>query len=302
MKVLITGGAGLIGRNIAQKLISEGHSVRILSRKKQNIEGLEVYRWNYETGYLENGALDGVEVLVHLAGEGIATKKWTQHRKQVLIESRVKSLAMLAHHVKGNSLKALIGGSAIGFYGGHTSDLELSEDSPAGNDFLATCTLAWEKAEEDFAKKFGLRLVKIRIGMVLSLEGGALPRLVAPIRYHLGAALGTGKQWISWIHIYDLTALFYKAIISDTMAGVFNAVSLEPVTNKTFTNLASKLLKRFSFLPNIPAFVLKILLGEMAILLLGSTKVKNKNKLPIVLKFPNLKEALEDIFTSSKTH
>ncbi len=293
MLILITGGTGLIGSKLAQSLISNGHKVRVLSRKKRVITGIEVFEWDYSKGYLEAGAMDGVEVIVHLAGEGIADSRWTESRKKALISSRVDSLTFLSQFVTP-SLHTLIGGSATGFYGGDTGEVLNTILSPAGADFLAECTRIWEKTEESFAKKHNLKLSKIRTGVVLSKSGGALTKLVGPIKAYIGSPLGSGKQWMSWIHEKDLVDIFVEASENPEKKGTINAVSPYPVRNADLVETLGKVLKKPTFFPNVPSFVLKVLLGEMATVVLGSAKVAS-NVSEEKFAFPTIELALKDL-------
>jgi uncharacterized protein len=292
MLILITGGTGLIGSLLSKKLIAKGHKVRVLSRAKREIPGIEVFTWDYSKNFLETGAMEGVEVLVHLAGEGIADGRWTESRKKQLISSRVDSLNFLNNYVP-STLHTLIGGSATGFYGGDTGERLNTNDSPAGNDFLAECTKIWEKTEDEFAKKHNLKLSIIRTGVVLSTNGGALPKLAGPVKAFIGSPLGAGNQWVSWIHEQDLVDIFVEAIENPEMA-IINAVAPKPATNAEMLKAIAKKLNKPTFMPNVPGFVLKIILGEMATVVLGSAKVESnvpKGK----FKFPNIDLAIGDL-------
>jgi uncharacterized protein len=292
MIILITGGTGLIGSLLSKALISRGHEVRVLSRSKKEIPGLKVFTWDYTKNFLESGAFDNVEVLVHLAGEGIADSRWTIARKTQLISSRVDSLIFLSKFVP-KSLHTLIGGSATGYYGGNTGETLNTLSSPAGNDFLSECTKIWEKTEDDFAKTHNLKLSKIRTGVVMSKNGGALPKLIGPIKAYIGSPLGSGKQWVSWIHEADLVRVFVDAI-ENPKSEIINAVSPYPATNEQMLLVLAKVLKKPAFMPNVPGFILKIILGEMAMVVLGSAKVQS-NVPKEKFEFPNFKEAAEDL-------
>jgi uncharacterized protein len=295
MKVLITGGSGLIGKALTKRLISEGHQVNILTRKITHKSAAKEFLWDNKT--LDIQAFEGVEVLVHLAGAGIADKKWTTERKKEIIDSRVKSLELIAEKYSGATLKAIVGSSAIGFYGGDSGEIDNDENSPNGTDFMADCCLKWEKAEEDFAKKTNLRLVKIRTGVVLDPEDGALPQIILPIKYYAGSPIGSGKQWMSWIHIDDIVEIFYRSIINENISGIINGVAPNPVRNRDFTKLAAEILHRKILLPNVPAFVLKMILGEMSVIILGSSRVHNKKMLSFGLKYEYLEDAIKDLLT-----
>ena len=298
MKILITGGTGMIGQRLTELLLEKGHTVAYLSRRKEKISNVEVYQWDIPKGFIEAGALEKVDYVIHLAGAGIADERWTDERKQEIINSRIQPIELITKYLqeKNIKLKGFICASAIGFYGGDTGDNKLDEDSPAGNDFLAECTKLWEV----YAKKVkkAEREVRIRIGIVLSEKGGALPKLVMPIRYGFGAELGSGKQFMSWIHIDDLCEIFVKAIEDKTMHGAYNAVSPNPVNNEEMTETAAKILKRPLFLPNIPKFALKLLFGEMGIVVTGGNFVQNKRlsqETNFQYKFPKINEALKDL-------
>lgn len=298
MNILITGGTGLLGTALTQLLLEKGHKVSYLSRKKQEIRNVAVYEWDLEKGYIEAGAIEQADVIVHLAGAGIADKRWTDKRKKIIIESRVKPVLLIKERLKalGKSPKAFVSASAIGYYGGDTGNAKLTEESASGTDFLAQCTTQWEAAADELAEI--CRVVKVRIGVVLSEKGGALPKIVAPIKFGLGAAFGTGKQWMSWIHIQDLVQIFGKAIEDEQLFGAYNATASQPVTNKDFTEIAAKTMGKPLILPNIPSVLLKFVLGEMAIVVLGSSLVANKRiaeTTDFEYQFTSLPTALHDL-------
>jgi uncharacterized protein len=298
MNILITGGTGMIGHRLTELLLQKGHKVSYLSRRKEKLPNVTVYQWDIQKGFIETGALENADYVVHLAGSGIADKRWTEERKQEIIDSRIQPIELINKYLEEKSikLKGFISASAIGYYGGDTGDIKIDEDSPAGNDFLAKCTKLWESSTKQI--NAAARIVNIRIGIVLSEKGGALPKLVMPIRYGFGAALGSGKQMMSWIHIDDLCNIFVKAIEDDKMHGAYNAVSPNPVSNQEMTKVAAKTLKRPLWLPNVPAFVLKLIFGEMGIVVTGGNFVVNKRisqETDFKYKFTNIKEALMDL-------
>lgn len=298
MNILITGGTGLIGQHLTKILLKNGHTVSYLSRKKEDIPGVKVYLWDIEKGFIEDEALKNIDAIIHLAGAGIADKRWTDKRKQEIIDSRIRPIQLLNQHLQVQKirLKAFISASGIGYYGGDTGETRLDENSPAGNDFLATCTKIWEAETEKFRQ--AERVVSLRTGVVLSEKGGALVKLIQPIKLGVGSPLGSGKQWMSWIHIDDMCALYLHAVEDEKMRGAYNAVAPAPVRNEEMTSTAAEVLKRPLWLPNVPAFVLKMLFGELAIAVLGGNYVKNKRvseELSFPYKFPTLKEALEDL-------
>lgn len=293
MKVLISGGSGLIGIKLVEKLIENNHEVNILTRSKSGKSLANEFEWDYKRNYIEKGALEGVNAIVHLAGAGIADERWTPKRKIEIIESRVKTLDCISRNIGNKTIEIFIGGSAIGYYGADTGDTLNTIKSKPGSDFLAECTKKWEKAEVDFASKHNALLSIVRTGVVLSNDGGALPKLVTPIKYNAGAAIGSGNQWISWIHIEDIVDIFFNSILDKNSPNIINGVADIPVTNLEFNKIASKILDKKFFLPNIPSFILKMALGEMAAVVLGSNKVIKNQELN--LKYNTLDDALKNL-------
>lgn len=298
MNILITGGTGMIGHRLTELLLAKGHKVSYLSRKKEKMPKVEVFQWDIQKGYIEEGALEAADYVVHLAGAGIADKRWTDERKKEIIDSRIQPIELINSYLQKNNiqLKGFISASAIGIYGGDTGDVRLDENSELGNDFLAECTKLWEIHAKKMTNT--ARIVSVRIGIVLSEKGGALPKLVQPIRLGFGAALGSGKQFMSWIHVDDLCEIFVKAIEDDTMQGPYNAVTPNPVTNQEMTSVAAQVLKKPLWLPNVPIFALKLVFGEMGIVVTGGNFVLNKRlskETDFQYKFINIKEALNDL-------
>lgn len=298
MNVLITGGTGLIGKHLTSLLLNKGHKVSLLSRKKKDIPNVKVYLWDIEKGFIDTDALKNIDYIIHLAGAGIADKRWTDKRKQEIIDSRIRPIQLINQHLKEQriKLKAFISASGIGFYGSDTGETRLDENSPAGNDFIATCTKAWEAQTEKFTQ--ATRTVSLRTGIVLSNDGGALPMLIQPIKLGIGVSLGSGKQWMSWIHIDDMCQLYLQALEDEKIQGAYNAVASGPVRNEELIKTTAEVLKRPLWLPNVPAFVMKILFGELSTIVLGGNYVKNKRvseELSFSYQFTSLKEALVDL-------
>lgn len=298
MNILITGGTGMIGHRLTELLLVKGHKVSYLSRKKEKLPNVEVFQWDIQKGYIEEGALEAADYVVHLAGAGIADKRWTEERKKEIIDSRIQPIELINKNLqeKNIQLKGFISASAIGIYGGDTGDVRLDENSELGSDFLAECTKLWEI----HAKKVtsAARIVSVRIGIVLSEKGGALPKLVQPIRLGFGAALGSGKQFMSWIHVDDLCEVFVKAIEDEKMQGSYNAVAPNPVTNQEMTSVAAEVLKKPLWLPNVPSFALKLVFGEMGIVVTGGNFVLNKRlsqETDFHYQFTTIKDALRDL-------
>jgi len=278
LKILIAGATGLIGNELTSKLLSLGHQVSILSRSiSSKTNGVVVYKWNPDKGEIDAKAFEGVDAVINLAGAGVADKRWTKEYKKLILDSRINSTKLLIDTLKKtpNSVSTFINASAIGFYGFDTADVWIDESTLPGNDFLATTVKKWE-SEALFANEIGIRTVIIRIGIVLSEKGGALPKMALPTQYYLGAALGTGKQYISWIDIEDLIDIFIHCLTQKTVYGIFNAVAPEPVSNNEFNLQLSKTLGKSILLPNIPPIALKLLIGEMSDVLLGGNRVSSK--------------------------
>jgi uncharacterized protein len=297
-KILVTGGSGLIGSRLSELLTQAGYEVAWLSRSSGTADKYKTYTWDIEGGVIQDGALEGLEAIVHLAGAGVADKRWTEARKKLILESRTKSTALLMEKLSAlkRQPKVFIGASAIGYYGADTADVLIDEKSPAGDDFLAQVVKFWEVSSAA-VEGIGIRRVLIRVGVVLSASGGALPQLLAPLKFGLGAPLGTGKQWMSWIHIDDLCRLFREAIENTAYTGVYNGVSPSPVTNKEITKEAAKVLNKPLWLPPVPGFVLKMALGEMAQIVLGGSKISSKKAEEMGFKFDytHLNSALKNI-------
>jgi len=293
--VLITGGSGLIGKELTKLLKDNGYEVSWLSTTLSNSADVPVYNWNIKTKSLDEKALVNADYIVHLAGANIGEKRWSRERKEEIVDSRVKSAEMLYYSLKSNkhNVKAVISASAIGYYG-DTGDRTMSEETVAGFDFLANTCRAWEHAINKIGE-LGIRTVNIRNGMVLSSKGGALPVMVTPIRLLVGAPLGTGEQWVSWIHIDDLCKIYLKAIEDETVKGPYNGVSPNPATNKDLTRSIAKILDKPLWLPPIPASVLKTMIGEKASIVLSSCKASSEKiaRTGINFKHPILEEALE---------
>ena len=299
-KVLITGGTGLIGKRLTEILLSKGYQVAYLSRKKVAIPSVKVYEWDVEKAYIEDGALDDTAYLIHLAGSGVAEGRWTEERKKTIISSRTESIELIAKKLKERSIqpKAFISASGSSYYGEDTGNVKHTEDSPAGNDFLSHVTVVWEKAADTIAD-LGVRTVKLRTGVVLSKDGGAIPRMAQPARFGFGAPLGSGKQWVSWIHLDDICKMYVEAMEDDSWRGVYNAVTGQPATNEELTNQICKALDKPQWLPNVPAFALKLVFGKMSSVILGSSYLVNKrisSETDFKYDFPDLEGAIGNIF------
>ncbi len=296
-RVLITGGTGLIGGHITAKLREMGTEVAYLSRMPSHVSRIPAYEWDTEKQLIDAECLKDTETIIHLAGAGVADQRWTPDRKETILQSRTKSTALLHKLLKENkhNVKTVVCASAIGYYGYSNGEWKNEESGPA-SDFLADVTKAWEDAEDRLAET-GVRVVKIRIGIVLTMEGGALKELARPIQWWAGAPLGSGDQYMSWIHIDDLTNIFIHAMEHDEMEGAYNAVSPNPVTNEEFTKAVARKMNKPLILPNVPPFALKLMIGEMAEMLLGGSKISSEKiqKTGFEFKYPRLQDALIDL-------
>jgi uncharacterized protein (TIGR01777 family) len=297
--ILITGASGLIGPKLIRNLLEKGHSVSVLSRNPHKIKGVQVFKWDIDNQTIDNESLNGVDTIIHLAGAGIADERWTKARKQLIIDSRVLSTQLLYRAIEETKapIKTIISASAVGFYGDRADEI-LTESSSNGTGFLADCCRQWENAVDE-GQKFGVRLVKFRIGLVLAKQGGALAKLETPVSLFLGAPLGSGKQWMPWIHVKDLLALFEKAIENPIFEGTFNACSPIPVTNFEFTKILAKTLFRPVWPIKVPKFVLKAVLGEMSQVILISNHTSSQKLINTGFKFryAGLDEALKEIYS-----
>ncbi|KPM47025.1 TIGR01777 family oxidoreductase [Jiulongibacter sediminis] len=302
MRFLITGGTGLVGKELTSILIAEDHEVGILTRSKRESKSkVNYFQWDIDQQEIEEQALEGVDCLIHLAGAGIADKRWSEKRKQEIIDSRVNPLKFLAAEFqrKGNFPAKIVSASAIGYYGFDTGDQLLSEVHKAGKDYISNVVVEWEKAVNAFAKTAASPAVKLRIGIVLDKNAGALPQLAMPVKLGVGSPLGDGEQWMSWIHVHDLAQMFYEAAMNKAMDGIFNAVAPNPEQNKTIVKELGKVLKRPIWVPNVPKIALKLLLQERAQLVLGGNKVSSVKieDTGFTFKFKELSDALADIYS-----
>ncbi|MBD1393070.1 TIGR01777 family oxidoreductase [Mucilaginibacter glaciei] len=274
--ILITGGTGLIGKQLTLALLAKGYRVCHLSRTEGKDPQVKTFLWDVDKGQIDEACLDGVDTIVHLAGAGIADKRWTDERKKLLVDSRTKTIGLIYSLMKKkpNQVKSVVSASATGYYSDRGDEL-LTEDSMPQHDFLGTCCIEWEKAVDE-GQAFGLRILKYRTGVVLTKDGGALPQLALPAKFGVGSPIGTGKQWIPWIHHRDVVDMYLDGIESETMASVYNMVAPHPVTNTHMSHAVAKQLNRPFWAPNVPEFVIKLLLGEMGAVVLGSTRVSSQ--------------------------
>ena len=300
MRILITGGTGLIGRALAAELVAGGHEVTVLSRKAGQVTGLppgvQAAAWDATSAQGWTGLADGADAVVNLAGESIGAGRWTETRKQRILDSRLDAGRAVVHAVAqaGQKPRVLIQASGVGYYG-PCRDQEITEESPPGSDFLAGVAVQWE-ASTEAVEAAGVRRAIIRTGVVLSTEGGALPRMLLPHRFFAGGRLGSGRQWFPWIHIQDETAAIRFLIENESASGPFNLAAPQPVTNADFSRALGRVLGRPAVAP-APAFALRAALGEMSTLLLDGQRVvpKRLQEAGFDFGYTRVGAALEDL-------
>jgi len=312
-RYLITGGSGFIGTQLIKQLLIEEHEVTVLTRD-------EVKTLNHFTDVMKSAIRpdktigkvhtitdlsqlnihDGssFDVVINLAGQGIADKRWTDSVKQQLLASRINTTNALYDYLEDVLVKpdVVISGSALGYYGLHDNDTKINESGQGDDSFSSKLCVAWEKQAKRF-EDLGIRTCYLRTGIVLGKNGGALSKMLPPFKFGLGGPMGSGKQWMSWIHMDDIVGIIRYAVDNESVSGAINGTAPNPVTNKTFSSTLGRVLKRPAFIP-MPAFVMKLMMGEMAeeLLLSGQRVVPEKLvKAGYQFKYPELKTALKDI-------
>lgn len=297
-KILITGASGLVGTHLTQWLQKNGYLVVSLVRSPAKTKS-QSFLWNPETGMIDGDAFKGVNAIVHLAGAGIADKRWNKKRKKEILESRVLSTRLLWQTLEkvNHTVEVVVMASAIGYYGFFENEKIATEEDNSGNDFLARVTEQWELEADQF-HRLNIRTVKIRIGVVLSKKGGALTKMAIPVRWGIGAPLGKGKQYVSWIHIDDLCRIFEQALSNEKMRGAYNAAA-GWCTNTELTKNLAEVLQKPLWLPAIPAVVLKIILGERADLVLKGGKVSSEKlkRDGFIFQYQDLRQTLKKLLT-----
>lgn len=288
----------MIGKVLTQFLKDAGHDVAILTRKVNPKLKVKQYQWDPRVHEIDSEALFNVDCIIHLAGANIAEKRWTKKRWEEMYSSRVASAEFLFEKVKEDQipLKSFISSSAIGWYGADTSEQVFTEEAACADDILGDLSLAWEAAADSFSD-IGCSVSKVRTGIVLTNGGGALPKMMKPILFGMGSPIGSGMQYMPWIHMDDLCAIYKQLLEQKLPAGVYNGVSPEHVTNKDLTRLLAKVLQRPLWLPNVPSFVLSLIFGKMAVILLNGSRVSADKLIEkgFQFKYPKTLAALEDV-------
>lgn len=296
-KILISGGSGLIGKAISKQLLKEGKEVVWLGRKSGEWNGVKIFAWDTEKKIVDLKAFESVSAIINLAGSSITDERWTEKRREDILNSRIRSVEFLAEIISKNkfSISKVIGASAIGYYGAIESESVFAEDSKPGNDFLGNLCVEWENSYKSI-KELGISCSLVRTSIVLSKDGGAYPPLKKLIKSGIGSVIGSGKQMFPWIHINDIAGI-YLHLLKEKESDIYNGVADEMPTTKEFTHQLAKCLNRRILLPNIPAFILKLILGSRAQMLLTGVKISNKKikEAGYVFQYSRLSDALKEI-------
>ncbi len=301
MRVLITGATGLIGKAVVKECHALGYGVHYLTSSKQKLTQQDNYKgfyWSPSSGEIDIACFEGVNAIIHLVGASIS-KRWTPAYKKEVLESRTLTTQLLKNTIEEHGFKIdhMISASAIGIYPSSITKYYEEDATEVSTTFLGEVVEAWEAAVDEFTT-LDIPITKIRIGLVLAADGGALPEIVKPIKFGAGAAFGNGEQWQSWIHVEDLARIF-AFVLEHSYEGIFNGVAPNPVSNSELTKVAARVLKRPLLLPNIPKSVMKLMLGEMHMLLFESQRVSGQKieNFGFHFNYPNLRPALEDLLT-----
>lgn len=294
---MITGASGLIGTRLTEMLVEAGHSVSHLGRNKRPGK-IRSFTWDLKQKKLDREAFRNVDSIIHLAGANVGDKRWSKAWKKEILDSRVQSLRLLKEELsKGDhAVTTVVSASAIGYYGFSDGTEVITETHPPGHDFLSTVVDQWEK-EADTLESLGIRVVKIRVGIVLSDRGGALQEMAKPITLFAGSPLGSGNQFVSWIHLDDVCRMFILGCENKNMSGSYNGVAPLPVTNRELTKRIARVLKKPLILPPVPGFILKLVIGEMADVVIHGSKVSPDKirQCGFRFKHEDLDEALRDL-------
>lgn len=293
--ILVTGATGLVGRHLLPELRRFGYTIRTLTTSGREDEN--TFYWNPEKGEINKKVFTNIHTIIHLAGSSIA-QRWTPKARKSIIDSRVKGAQMLMEPAIESGLKKFITASAIGIYPQNADGLYDEYSQQTGNDFPAEVVKIWEAAADEYEKK-GVSVVKIRTGIVLDPYGGALKKMLLPVKSGIGSPIGTGKQMVSWIHIRDLVNIYVQAVVKEEMKGIYNATAPSPVTNRELMQTIAKVLRKPFFFPPVPAFVLRVMLGEMASITLEGSAVIPKRLLNegFTFEFTDIEDALKDLLT-----
>ncbi|WP_172278591.1 TIGR01777 family oxidoreductase [Chryseobacterium sp. LAM-KRS1] len=294
--VLITGANGMVARELSKKIDSE-YTVRLLTRKKTTDNE---YEWDISNRTIDDSAFENISHIIHLAGANISEKRWSDDRKKEIISSRIDSAKLILDTLKKKNikLKSFISASATGIYGAYTSQKIFSEEDEKADDFLGKVVMLWEQAADEFlSQNVAERVVRVRTSIVLSEKDGALKKMATPVRLGIGSPIGTGKQYMPWIHLKDIIGIYEFALKNPQLKGAYNAASPQHTTNEQFTEKIAEVLHKPLFMPNVPAFVLKIIFGELSVALLEGSRVDSQKiqNAGYRFQFPDLRDSLEDL-------
>ena len=296
--ILIGGGTGLVGNRLSEMLVERGYEVLHLSRKKDLNRKFPAYGWDLKKGIIDEEAIQKADAVFNFAGAGVADARWTASRKKLIIDSRVDSTLLLknAFENAGKKPYAFISAAAIGYYGDRGEELLTEESAPGSSGFLAESCIEWEKALDE-VKNTGWRTARVRIGIVLSTKGGALEKIILPVKFRVGGYFGDGQQWYSWIHIDDLCRIFIHILENENLSGTFNGVAPNPERNKPFTRKIGEAIGKPPIMAPGPEFVMRLAMGEMADTIFSSSKVSSKKieKTGFEFQFPELIGAVKDL-------
>ena len=277
--VLITGGTGLLGSRLTELLVEKGYRVLHLSRTRNLHAAIPTYRWDYRNSEIDIEALEQADVIIHLAGSNLGKGRWTEAKKREIVESRVQTAALIYEKLKqtAHTPRTFISASATGYYGLSVSErIFTEEDILLENDFLSTTCRRWEEAAYRFNELPGIRTVVLRSGLILSPDSEAFKRMVLPTCLGAGSPLGSGRQYLSWIYLEDICQLYISAIEDSTLQGVYNAVAPEYITNAVFMRTLAKVMKKPFFFPAVPAFMMRLVMGEAADMVLGGSRISSQ--------------------------
>jgi len=301
--VLITGGSGLVGRHLIPLLLDAGYRIRILSRKKREMKNAESFLWDIHAGTIEEGAVEGLDHIIHLAGENMGKGRWTKSKKKSIIDSRVLSARLLFDTVEKRNpdLKSFTSASATGYYGALSTEYIFKEPDPPGLDFAARVCVQWEEAAKLF-RSGGYRTSVVRTGIVLTKEGGMLGRLLPTVKLRFSPLFGNGRHYLPWIHIDDLCGIYLKIVKDADMDGIYNAVAPEHIRYKNLVKTLSVLKKKKVLMPPTPELPWRIMFGEKASMLLEGSRVSSEKiiKAGYDFQYSGLTEALKNIISNSK--
>lgn len=297
--ILITGASGLIGKALAASLSTQGHVIHGLGRRRDGTPGQGWSHWDIERGTIDERCLHGVTHVVHLAGAGIADKRWTAARVKELIDSRAASARLLLKAAREQGVKphAFISAAGIGYYGAVTTSHVFTESDPPATDTIARISVEWEAAVDEWSDV--TRVVELRTPMVLAREGGALQKLATPVRMGVGAALGSGRQWVPWVHLHDLVRLYIATLFDERYSGAYNANTGNDITNDELMRTIAKVMGKPYFLPRVPSFMLQLAFGELSAILLHGSRASNERLLHTGFEFehPELEPALRQLLS-----